>query len=158
MNQNFPAKVLNSFCLVIKETSGLVLSWWRIIPIFCWLTLERCFQLVQPGAVLVGIKSFSFPEGTHYRGLSFNPTTYTTSPALDEDRLLGWLMGGSFHLSQDLFHSTLLYSIHFHHPSQFVLKVNNFVMFKYRESHAEIRSRRFFFLHLTYVEPKHQSG
>ena len=109
------------------------------------LTLERCFQLVQPGAVLVGIKSFSFPEGTHYRGLSFNPTTYTTSPALDEDRLLGWLMGGSFHLSQDLFHSTLLYSIHFHHPSQFVLKVNNFVMFKYRESHAEIRSRRFFF-------------
>ena len=89
---------------------------------------------------------------------SFNPTTYTTSPALDEDRLLGWLMGGSFHLSQDLFHSTLLYSIHFHHPSQFVLKVNNFVMFKYRESHAEIRSRRFFFLHLTYVEPKHQSG
>ena len=88
--------------------------------------------------------SFSFPEGTHYRGLSFNPTTHTTSPALDEDRLLGWLMGGSFHLSQDLFHSTLLYSIHFHHPSQFVLKVNNFVTFKYRESHAEIRSRRFF--------------
>ena len=36
----------NSFCLVIKETLGLALSWWKIMRFLLTLFVECCFQLV----------------------------------------------------------------------------------------------------------------
>ena len=65
-----------------------------------------------------------FLEGAHYRGLLSNPTIYTTSPSLDEAFCVA--DGGSFRLSHDLFHSTLLNSIHFSCLSQFILKMEHF--------------------------------
>ena len=71
-----------------------------------------------------------------------------------------WHVGGdSFCLPQDLFHSALLYSIHFHHLSNFVFKTKCFC-YIHVENCTEIRSRRvwFGFFCITYVEPRHQSN
>ena len=56
--------------------------------------------------------------------------------------------GGSFHLSQDLFRSTLLYSIHFSLPVTICFKNGMFSLRLSKESQAEIRSRRFFSFNL----------
>ena len=68
----------------------------------------------------------------------------------------GVVGGGSFRLPHDLFHSTLLYSIHFSSPVTICFKNGMFHyvsvenrMWKYGQEG---------FLRLTYVEPKHQSN
>ena len=62
----------------------------------------------------------------------------------------GWWC--SFHLTYDLFDSTLLYSIYFSLPITVYFKNRTFSLCLSRELHKEIWSGRFFF-HLTYVEP-----
>ena len=56
MNQNTQPSC-NSFCLIIKETYGLGLSWWKIIHVLGWC--ECFFQLAQL-KVLVGINRLVF--------------------------------------------------------------------------------------------------
>ena len=89
----------NSFCLVIKETCGLVLPWWKIM----------CFHLTHSGC-FSSSAAFSwsnweqyllelivwFSRGAHNRGLSSNPIIYTTSPSLDEDQPLVWWVAVHF--------------------------------------------------------------
>ena len=60
--------------------------------------------------------------------------------------------GGTFHLPHDLFHSTLLYSIHFSSPVTICFKNRMFSLRLSRELHGQEG-----FLRLTYVEHKHQS-
>ena len=94
-----------------------------------------------------------YPDGAHNKGLLSNPTTNTTS------LLLGWrpvfdvVGGGSFHLPQDLFCSTLLYSLRFSLPITICFKNGMFLLRLSREFHMEIQLR----FHLTYMEPKHES-
>ena len=119
----------NSFCLVIKETCGLVLSWWKIM----------CFLLTKP-ACFSSSATFSwsnweqylleliiwFSEGAHNRGPPSNPTIYTTSPFLDEDQTLVWLVVVHFACPtiSSIPHCCTLST--FHLPSQFVLKTQRF--------------------------------
>ena len=83
----------NSFYLIIKETCSLVLSWWKIMSFmlinsrhsllsaaFSWSNWEQYFS------------ESGFPEGAHNRGFPSNPTLYTTSPSLDKDWPLLWLV------------------------------------------------------------------
>ena len=63
--------------------------------------------------------------------------------------------GGSFCLSHDLFRYTLLYSIHFSSPSQFVLKTERFHYVSVENPMRKYGQEGFF--RLTYVERKHQS-
>ena len=67
----------------------------------------------------------------------------------------GVVGGGSFRLPHDLFHSTLLYSIHLSSPVKICFENGTFSLCLSRELHAEIWSRTFF--HLTNVESKPQS-
>lgn len=71
---------------------------------------------------------------------------------------LVWLGDGSFHLSHDLLHYTLLYSVLnplFNHSSQFVLKTKSF-RYVSVENHACRNTVRQVFLS-TYVELKYQN-
>ena len=84
-----------------------------------------------------------FPEGVHNRELPSNPTIYTRSPSLDEDRSLMWLVPVHF-ACPVIFHSTLLYSIHFSLPITICFKNGTFSLHFSKDSHVEIQSRRFF--------------
>jgi hypothetical protein len=68
---------------------------------------------------------FGFPEGTHNRGLPSNSTINITSP-LDEDQPLMWLV--VVHFTCRKISSVPQYSTAytFHHPSQFVFKMECF--------------------------------
>ena len=114
----------NSFCLVIKETCGLALSWQKI----------TCFLLTNSGCFSSStafswsnweqylLKLFGSLEGAHNTGLPSNPTIYTTSPSLDEDRPLVCLV--VVHFACPTISSIPYYCTAptFHCPSQFVLK------------------------------------
>ena len=63
---------------------------------------------------------------------------------------------GSFHLPQDLFHSTLLYSVHFSSSVTVCFKNGTFSLYLGRESHAEIQSRRVFSLNLCGIQTSKQ--
>ena len=80
-----------------------------------------------------------FPEGVHNRELPSNPTIYTRSPSLDEDRSLMWLVPVHF-ACPVIFHSTLLYSIHFSLPITICFKNGTFSLHLSREFHVEIGS------------------
>ena len=118
---------------------------------FYWLILDA-FHWVLLSVSLTGSSTswnwlFGFLGGAHYRGLLSNPTIYTTSPSLDEAFCVA--DGGSFRLSHDLFHSTLLNSIHFSLPVTIYIKNGTLSLHFSRESHVEIWSRRFFWLNLS---------
>ena len=77
-------------------------------------------------------ESFGFPEGAHNTELPSNPTMYTTSPSLDEDWPLVWLMVAHFAcptISSVPHYCTVST---FHRPSQFVLKMEHFHYIKNR--------------------------
>ena len=154
-NQNIPAKS-NSFCLVIKEIIGLVLSWWTTMHFlftysrhffssaaFSWSNWEQYLSKLI----------ICFPE-PHNRRLSSSPT-YTQPHLL-------WLKTGLCSSWQfishahNFFHSTLLYSFHFSSPVTICFRNGTFSLHLSRELHVEIWSR-FFFSHLAYEEPKLQS-
>ena len=118
-----------SFCLVIKETWCLVLSSWNIM---CFLlTNSGCFSSSAAFSwssweqYLLELIAW-FSRGAHDRRLPSNPTIYTTSPSLDEDQPLVWLVVVHFacptisSIPQCCTVST------FHRPSQFVLKMECF--------------------------------
>ena len=69
---------------------------------------------------------FHFPEGAHNRGLPSNPTIYTTSPTLDEDQPLVWLVVVHFicPMISSIPHCCTVST--FHRLSQFVLKTECF--------------------------------
>ena len=71
------------------------------------------------------LESFGFPEGAHNRGLPSNPTIYTASPSLDEDRPLVWLVVVHFACPMISSVSHCCTVSTFHHPSQFVLKTEH---------------------------------
>ena len=131
----------NSFCLVIKETCGLVLSWWKIMHFL----LTNSGHFSSSAAFSWSNGSGGFPEGVHNRGLPSNLTVYTTSLSLVEDRPLVWLV--VVHFTCPTISSIPHYCTvsTFHHPSQFVSKTI-FSLRLSRESRVEIRSRRFFSL------------
>ena len=96
-----------------------------------------------------------FLEGAHNRGHPSNPTIYTTSPSLDEDRPLLWLVVVHF-ACPTISSVPHCYTVStFHHPSQFVLKTECFHYVSV-ENHMRKHAQEEFFC-LTYVEPKHQS-
>jgi len=142
----------NSFCLLIREACGLVLSWWNIMRIFCWLILDA-FHGVLLSAGLIGSStcwnwSFGFPEGAHSRGLPFNLTIYTASPSLDEDRPLIWLLVGHFTCPMICFIPLYCTISTFHHLSHFVLKMKSF-RYIWAENHRwKYCQERFFLLNL----------
>ena len=129
----------NSFCLVIKETCGLALSWGRIMRFL--LTNSGCFSSSAAFSWSNWEKYLEltvwFPEEAHNRGLHSNPTIYTAS-------LFGWkpafgvVGGGSFYFLHDLLHFTLLYSIHFSSPVTIYFNNGMFSLCLSRELHAEI--------------------
>ena len=98
--------------------------------VFCWL-IPDAFCRVPLSVGLTGSstcwnQSFGFLEGAHNRGLPSNPTIYTTSPFLDEDRPLVWLVVVDFAcptISSVPHYCTVST---FHRPSQFVLKMERF--------------------------------
>ena len=68
-------------------------------------------------------------------------------------------------LAQDLFHSALLYSIHFHHLSNFVFKTKCFCYIHVWNCTGNTVKKGLvffffglFFFCITYVEPRHQSN
>ena len=99
--------------------------WW----VFCWL-IPDAFHW---GLISVGLNGSSTCWNetfglAHHRGC---PSIDTTLPSLDEDWPLVWLVvGGSFHLPHDLFHSTQLYSTQFSLPNRICSKNEFFVMFQ----------------------------
>ena len=91
---------------------------------------------------------FCLPEGAHNRGLPSNPTIYTTSPSLDEDRSLVWLMVVHFTcpMISSIPHCCTVST--FHQPCTICFKNGTFSLHFSRESRMEIQSRRFFLLNL----------
>ena len=98
--------------------------------VFCWLILDA-FRRVLLSVGVIGSSTcwnelFGFAEGAHSRGLPSNPTIYTTSPSLDEDWPLVWLV--AVHFACPTVSSIPHYCTvsTFHRPSQFVLKMERF--------------------------------
>ena len=97
--------------------------------VFCWL-IPDAFRRVLLWVGLTGSntswsESFGFPEGAHNRGPPSNPTIYTTSPSLDEERPLVWLV---VHFACPVISSIPHYLTvsTFHRLSQCVLKTERF--------------------------------
>ena len=83
---------------------------------FSWSNWEQCLlELI-----------IWFSGGAHNRGLPSSPTIYTTSPSLDEDLLLVWLV--VVHFTCPMISSIPHYCTvsTFHCPSQFLLKMECF--------------------------------
>ena len=139
MNQNFSN--CNSFCLVIKETCGLPLCWWKIMHFT--LTNSGCF-------LLSGV--FSWSNWGHlginhlvfWKEFPSNPIVYATSPSLYEEQSLVWFMVIHFTCPWSLlFH--IMYNIHsIPCPSQFVLKMKHFCYISV-ENHMQKYSQEGFF-------------
>ena len=100
-----------------------------------------------------------------------NPTMYITSPSLEEEQCLVWLVEIHFTcpMISSVPHYCTVSTVHFVHVCivhvstihpQYSLAIlicfinETFLLHFSRESQAKIQSR---FFHLTYVEPKHQS-
>ena len=101
--------------------------------IFCCL-IPNAFHWVLLSGGLIGSSTFRiscsvFQKELIIRGLPSNSTIYTTSLSLDENTF-GVVGSGSFLLSYDYFHFTLLFSIYFHCLSHFVLIMEHLFMFK----------------------------
>ena len=108
--------------------------------------VKCCFWLVWLGAVgiyrlvfwkeLIIEDSFPIPPYTQHHLLWMKTTLWSS------------VGGGSFLLLHNLFHSTLLHSIHFSSPVTICLKNGTFSLHLGSESEMKIRSRRFFSLNL----------
>ena len=89
-----------------------------ILDAFCQVTPS--FGVI--GSSTSWNKPFGFPEGAHNRGLPFYFTVGTTSPSLDEDWTLVWLVVVHFTYPTTSSFPSYCTVFTFHHPSQFVLK------------------------------------
>ena len=102
--------------------------------IFCLLIPDAfCRVLPSVGAVLAGIYHSVFQKELIIKDSQFHHI-HITKTCL-------WC-GGSFQLPHDLFHSILLYSIHFSSPITICFKSEMFSLRLNGESRAEVRSRR----------------
>ena len=97
-----------------------------------------------------------FLEGAHNRGLPSSLTIHTTSPSLDEDQPLVWLV--VVHFACPTISSVPHYCTvsTFLHSSKFVFKTERFHYVSVENRMWKYGQEGFF--HLTYVEPKHQSN
>ena len=89
-----------------------------------------------------------FSGGAHNRGLPSNPTIYTTSPSLDEDQPLLWLVMVYFAcptISSVPHYCTVST---FHCPSQFVLKTEHFHYVSVEKHMQKYSQEGFFSLNL----------
>ena len=149
MNQNFSN--CNSFCLVIKQTCGLPLCWWKIMHFT--LTNSGCF-------LLSGV--FSWSNWGHLRinhlvfwrsSLLILSCTQHHLPCMKSSLWCGWWWFILLAPWSLLFH--IMYNIHsIPCPSQFVLKMKHFCYISV-ENHMQKYSQEGFF---TYVKHKHQSN
>ena len=141
----------NSFCLVIKETCGLGLSWWKIMHFL--FTNSGCFS---------SSAAFSWSDWEQYllelilcssRRSSWKRTIFQ-SHHLHNITFFGWradfgvVDSGSFHFPHSLLHSTLWSRVHFSSPITIYFKNGMLSLYFSRESHAEIQSRWFLLLTL----------
>ena len=109
------------------------------------LFTECCFHLAYLGAVLVGINHLVFQKELIIEDwLPSNSTTYTTSPSLDEDWPLVWLLLVHFAcpMISSVPHYCIAYIFFIAHHNLF--KNGMFLLHLSRELHLEIQSRRFF--------------
>ena len=100
-------------------------TWEAQARILEWVAMSSSRESPKPGIeprspALQADSLSSEPPGKLFNSYHINIITF-----------FGWrpafavVVGGSFHLPHDLFHSILLYSIHFSSPSQFVLKMEH---------------------------------
>ena len=110
--------------------------------LFSWSNWEQCLLELL----------FGFSEGAHNRGLPPNSTIYTTSPSLDEDWALVWLVmvHFTFPVISCVPHYCTVSTLY--HLSQFVLKMEHLIRNDSRKQAQEC------FSHLMYVETKHQTS
>ena len=130
----------NSFCLVMKETCVLCYSDERL----CFL-LDTFHQGLLSVGLLVGMNCLVF----------WKELIMKDSVLISPSQHLLWVKTGIWCgwwwficLTHDIFHSILLYSIHFSSPVTICLKNRTLLLCFSRESHVEIWSRRLFLLNL----------
>ena len=120
----------NSSCLVIRETCGLTLSWWKILHFM--LTNSRRFSSSAAFSwfkwekyLLELIIWFSEKEFIPFQSHHIHTITF-----------LGWKLAflmvgvGSFHLPHSLFHLHYCTVSTFHCLSKFILKIKCLITFK----------------------------
>ena len=119
--------------------------------IFCWLIPDAFhWVLLSVGGIWSTTcwnSSFGFPEGAYDRRLPSSPTVYTTSPFLDEDWFLLWLVVVHLQAPQALpFHLIVRYPLCVACHNLF--QNWNISLYLSGEWHAEIWSNVFFFFFL----------
>ena len=131
----------NNSCLVIEETCSLALPD-GILCTFCWRILDTFHQvLLSVGLIGSSTYSFGFLEGAHNRGLPpIPPSTKHHLHWMKTGLWCGWWW--FILLPHNLFHSTLLYSIHFSLPISLFYKWKLSFHLS-RASHMEMQSRFF---------------
>ena len=117
----------NNFCLVIRETCGLVQAWEEMMPFL--LTSSGCFSLSA---------AFSWSNWAQclLELIIFQQELIKRTPFQSHHiwnvAFFGWRLafgvigGGLFCLPHNLFPPTSLYSIYFSSPIRFVLKTEHF--------------------------------
>ena len=113
----------NHFCLVIKETCSLALSWQQYLELIIW-----------------------FSRMAHNRGLPSNPTIHTTSSSLNEDRFSVWLVHFPCSTISSIPYYCTVYTFITCHDLFF--KSGMVSLSFSRKLHMEIQARRFFLLNL----------
>ena len=122
--------------------------------VFCWLILDVSLRVL----LSVGLSGSSTWICLVFQKELIIKNSFPIPP-YTKDHLL-WMKTGLWcgwcwfiWLSPVIFHSTLLYSIHFLLSITICFKNGTFPLYFSKDSHVEIQSRRFFrFFFLTYVE------
>lgn len=87
-----------------------------------------------------------FVEGACNTQYASNATKYTASPSLDADGPLDWLKAVPYCFLQDIFHSTLLQTIHFDCDFSFKKKKDHFFfLFEQKITDGKKQFIKFFF-------------
>ena len=144
-----PSQAITVFAWSSKKC-GCTLSWWKVIHFLLtnsrWFSLSAAFiwptweQFLLELTIWFSRSSFIIEDW-----LSSNSTIYTTSPSLDEDWPLVWLLLVHFACSMisSVPHYCIAYIFFIAHHDLF--KNGTFLLHLSRELHLEIWSRRFFF-------------
>ena len=152
-----PSQVVTVFSWSLKTHVVLGYPDGRLC-VFCLLILDAFHQVLLSvgliGSSTCWNKSFALPEGAHKRGLSSNPTTYTTSPSLDGDQTLVWLTAVHFICPTSSSVPPYCPVSSFHRLPQFILKMKRFHYISV-DNHMQKYGHEGFCC-LPYVEPKHQ--
>lgn len=99
-------------------------------------TFHQLLPIISPTRNSTCVNSMSdFVEGACNTQYASNATKYTASPSLDADGPLDWLKAVPYCFLQDIFHSTLLQTIHFDCDFSFKKKKDHFFFFVWAENH-----------------------